>query len=109
MNTKQDTIYTTIASPVRRKVLKLLRVRAMTAGEIADNVNVSKPTLSGHLNILKAAGLVTVEREGAYLRYHMNLSVAEDLLTGLAELFQLNTLEQDRPSTPSITQKGDTS
>ncbi len=83
--------YAALSSPVRRQVLSLLRERAMSAGEIADQVAVSKPTLSGHLKVLKAADLVTVERKGATLLYRINLSVAEEALAGLIELFQLGS------------------
>ena len=83
--------YAALSSPVRRQVLSLLRERAMSAGEIAEQVSVSKPTLSGHLKVLKTADLVTVERKGATLLYRINLSVAEEALAGLIELFQLGS------------------
>lgn len=84
-------IYAALSSPVRRKVLSLLRKQAMTAGELAEQVAVSKPTLSGHLKVLKAADLVTVDRKGATLLYRINLSVAEEALAGLIELFQFGS------------------
>lgn len=83
--------YSALSSPVRRQVLGLLRERAMTAGELADQVDVSKPTLSGHLNILKGADLVSVDRKGSTLLYRINLSVAEEALAGLIELFQFGS------------------
>ena len=88
MNAGND-VFSALSSPVRRRVLGLLRDRAMTAGELAAEVDVAKPTLSGHLNVLKAADLVTVERNGASLIYRINLSVAEDALAALMDLFQL--------------------
>ena len=63
----------------------------MTAGELADQVSITKPTLSGHLNVLKAADLVTVERQGASLLYRLNLSVAEEALAGLMDLLKPRT------------------
>ena len=90
-DTKSADAYAALSSPVRRQVLSLLRERAMSAGELADQVAVSKPTLSGHLKVLKAADLVTVERKGATLLYRINLSVAEEALAGLIELFQLGS------------------
>lgn len=88
MNDRGD-VFAALSSPVRRQVLALLRDRAMNAGELAEQVSVAKPTLSGHLNVLKGAGLVHVERQGATLLYRLNLSVAEDALTGLMDLFRL--------------------
>ena len=92
----RDDIYAALASPVRREVLGMLRSQAMTAGEIAEEVSVSKPTLSGHLNVLKSADLVHVERQGAHLLYRINLSVAEEALAGLMDLFQLGASKRSR-------------
>ena len=94
VNTKD--VYAALASPVRRQVLGLLRARAMSAGELSEHVSISKPTLSGHL--LKAADLVTVERRQTTLIYRLNLSVAEEALSGLMTLFKL----EDRDSTEEI-------
>lgn len=96
VNTKD--VYAALASPVRRQVLGLLRARAMSAGELSEHVSISKPTLSGHLNVLKAADLVTVERRQTTLIYRLNLSVAEEALSGLMTLFKL----EDRDSTEEI-------
>lgn len=87
--TDNNDVYSALSSPVRRQVLELLRDQAMTAGELADEVSVSKPTLSGHLNVLKAVDLVSVERNGATLLYRINLSVIEEALSGLMDLFKL--------------------
>jgi len=100
MKVNTHDVYAALSNPVRRKILAMLRDNAMSAGEIADQVSVSKPTLSGHLNVLKQAELVTAERQGTTLLYRINLSVAEDALIGLMDLFQLTKL-----STKSI--KGD--
>jgi len=83
--------YAALSSPVRRQVLSLLRERAMSAGDLAEQVDVSKPTLSGHLKVLKAADLVSVDRNGSTLLYRINLSVVEEALAGLIELFQFGS------------------
>lgn len=90
-----DDVYKAIAHPVRRKILVMLRVRAHTAGELADAFDISKPTMSGHFNVLKAAGLITAERQGATLIYRANVSVLEEAMTGLMELFRVG---DERPS-----------
>jgi len=100
MMVKQNDVYTALSHPVRRQVLGLLRERAMTAGEIAQQVSVSKPTLSGHLNVLKTADLVSAERNGATLLYRLNLSVAEEALAGLMELFDLSVIKRRRKKIP---------
>jgi DNA-binding transcriptional ArsR family regulator len=84
-----DDVYKAIAHPVRRKILAMLRERAHSAGELADAFDISKPTMSGHFNVLKAAGLITAERKGATLIYRANVSVLEEAMTGLMELFKV--------------------
>ena len=101
----RDDVYAALASPVRRDVLSLLRKQAMTAGEIADEVSVSKPTLSGHLKVLKTADLVHVERQGAHLLYRINLSVAEDALAGLMDLFQLGVEKRARTKARQVSKR----
>ena len=51
-----------LADPTRRRILELLRSADLTAGELADHFDMTKPSISHHLNTLKAAGLVDAER-----------------------------------------------
>ena len=53
-----------LSDPTRRRILELLRERDMTAGELAEQFNMSKPSISHHLTTLKTAGLVPAERHG---------------------------------------------
>lgn len=91
-------VYKALAHPVRRKIIALLRERAHSAGELANAFDLAKPTLSGHFNILKEAGLITVERQGVTLIYRANISVIEDALTSLMEMFRIGDAapEMDR-------------
>ena len=57
-------VFEALAHPVRRDILKLLRRKAMSAGEIAEHFPIAKATLSGHFNVLKNADLVSTERQG---------------------------------------------
>jgi ArsR family transcriptional regulator len=82
-------VYKALADPTRRRILELLRAQEMTAGEIADCVAVSKPTLSGHFAVLKAAGLVDVTRQGTSLIYRLNTSVLEDAIFALMSAFKV--------------------
>lgn len=69
-----------LSDPTRRKILQLLREKDMTAGEIAEKFNISKPSISHHLSILKQADLVLDERQGQNIIYSLNTSVFEDLI-----------------------------
>lgn len=69
-----------LADPTRRHILQILRDRSMTAGEIADHFNISKPSISHHLNLLKQAGLVLDERQGQSIIYSLHTTVVEDVI-----------------------------
>ena len=76
-----------LADPTRREILRRLRRRDLTAGEIADGFPLAKSTLSGHFNVLKRAGLVVTERRGTSIVYSLNVSALEQALAGLWDLF----------------------
>ncbi|MFS1702565.1 autorepressor SdpR family transcription factor [Alteromonas sp. AMM-1] len=80
-------VYQALSSPVRRKILSLLKERDMSAGEVAERVDVAKSTLSGHFNILKNANLIISNKTGTTVTYSINTSVVEDLLSHMFELF----------------------
>jgi DNA-binding transcriptional ArsR family regulator len=76
-----------LSDPVRRKILYMLRERDMTAGEIAEKFDISWPTISHHLNVLKQAGMVVDERKGQNIYYSLNTSVFEEVVAFLMELW----------------------
>jgi ArsR family transcriptional regulator len=78
--------YKALADPTRREILRLLRDGDLTAGEIADQFEISWPSISRHLSLLAGAGLVTSEREGAHIRYRLASSVLDDIATELADI-----------------------
>ena len=75
-----------LSDPTRRAVLKLLRSGSRTAGEIAAEFHLTKPTLSHHFRVLEAAGLVRSERRGTSVVYTLQSNVLEDLAAELLEL-----------------------
>lgn len=70
-----------LADPTRRHILELLRTKNLAAGEIAEHFDMTKPSLSHHLNTLKTAGLVEAERDGQNIIYSLNTSVLQDLMS----------------------------
>ena len=70
-----------LADPTRRRILELLRSADLTAGELADHFDMTKPSISHHLNTLKAAGLVDADREGQSIVYSLNTSVLQNLMS----------------------------
>ena len=79
-------VFDALAHPVRRKILRLLRKHAMSAGELADQFDLAKPTLSGHFAVLKSAELVTTERQGTTIIYRINMSVLEEAMAALLDI-----------------------
>lgn len=66
--------------PTRRRILELLRQRDMTAGDIANEFDMSFPSVSHHLDQLRQAGLVTSMKEGQFVRYSLNTTVVDELI-----------------------------
>ena len=69
-----------LSDPTRRRILELLTERDMTAGEIADCFDISKPSISHHLSVLKSSGLVLDERRGQNIVYSLNMTVFQELV-----------------------------
>ena len=69
-----------LADPTRREILRMLGQQDLTAGEIADRFDMTRPSISHHLNILKSAGLIDDEREGQFIRYSLNTTVMEQVI-----------------------------
>ena len=78
-------VFRALADPTRRRVLALLRERPMSAGELADQFDVSKPTMSAHFNVLREAGLIDAAKHGKTIIYRLKMSVLEEALMGLAQ------------------------
>jgi DNA-binding transcriptional ArsR family regulator len=93
-------VYKALADPTRRRILEMLRDGPMSAGDIADHVAVTKPTLSGHLNVLKAAGLVDVTRQATLMIYRLNTSVLEEALFALMSAFKVDISKAPHSAAP---------
>jgi ArsR family transcriptional regulator, arsenate/arsenite/antimonite-responsive transcriptional repressor len=72
----------------RRDILEMLKQSDMTAGEIADRFNISKPSISHHLDLLKQADLVTSRKEGQFITYSINLTVVDELVKWFMQFSQ---------------------
>ncbi len=79
-------LFKALNDKTRRQILELLKEKDMNAGEIADRFNMSKPSISHHLDILKRADLITGEKQGQFVKYSLNTSILEDLLNWILTL-----------------------
>jgi ArsR family transcriptional regulator len=73
-------IFKALNDATRREILELLKTKNLSAGEIADQFNMSKPSISHHLDILKRADLITSEKSGQFIFYSINTTIMEDVL-----------------------------
>ncbi len=81
-----NALFKALNDETRRKIVELLKERDMNAGEIADEFNISKPSISHHLDILKRADLITSEKRGQFIEYSLNTSILEDLINWILTL-----------------------
>ena len=75
-----NNLFKALNDETRRKIIELLKEKDMDAGEIADKFEISKPSISHHLDILKRADLITSEKKGQHIIYSLNTSILEDLI-----------------------------
>jgi DNA-binding transcriptional ArsR family regulator len=73
-------VFYALSDPTRRQILKLLKDADLNAGEISENFNISKPSISHHLNVLKHAKLVTGDKRGQNIIYSLNTTVFQEVL-----------------------------
>lgn len=88
-----EKVFQALSSGVRRKILAYLSGSSMTAGEIAERFDISKPSLSKHLSILENAGLISGEKKGQYIHY----SLVEDNLVNTLHGFVQEVCPVGRP------------
>jgi ArsR family transcriptional regulator len=75
-----NNVFRALNDPTRREILELLKEKEMSAGEIADQFNMSWPSISHHLDLLKQAKLVEAEKEGQFIYYSLNIIVVDEVL-----------------------------
>ncbi len=78
-------IFDALSSPVRRKILAYLSATSLTAGEIAERFDISKPALSKHLGILENAGLVSSDKKGQFIHYTLVRDNLVNTLNGFVQ------------------------
>jgi DNA-binding transcriptional ArsR family regulator len=81
-----NSLFKALNDETRRQIIELLKEKDMNAGEISDRFNISKPSISHHLDILKRADLITSEKKGQFVEYSLNTTILEDLLNWILTL-----------------------
>jgi DNA-binding transcriptional ArsR family regulator len=78
-------IFKALNDSTRRQILEMLQEKDRTAGEIAEKFNISFPSISHHLDLLKQAKLVTSKKEGQYVYYSLNTTVVDEIMKWLLQ------------------------
>lgn len=83
-----DAFFQAMANETRREIIRLLKQKDMTAGEIASHFSISKPSISRHLDTLKNAGLIVPERKANQILYAINMTVLQEMAVEFLSLVQ---------------------
>lgn len=78
-----NALFKALNDSTRREILELLKKGDLTAGEIADKFNITKPSISHHLDLLKQAGLVHATKNGQFILYSLNTTVMDEIVKWL--------------------------
>lgn len=73
-------VFRALNDSTRREILELLKDCDLTAGQIADKFNISKPSISHHLDLLRQAKLVSSVKEGQFIYYSLNTTVIDEIM-----------------------------
>ena len=86
MEVDLNALFKALNDSTRREILEILKEKDLTAGEIADRFNISKPSISHHLDLLRQAGLVVSVKEGQFMYYSLNTTVMDEMLKWIVNL-----------------------
>ena len=75
-----QTTFKALSDPVRREILDMLKVKSLSAGEIAEQFDMTQATVSYHLSILKKADLIRENKVKNFIYYELNASVFQEIL-----------------------------
>jgi len=78
-------VFKALNDGTRRQILEMLHKSDLTAGEIADKFDISFPSISHHLDLLKQAQLVNTKKEGQYVYYSLNTTVMDEIVKWLMQ------------------------
>jgi DNA-binding transcriptional ArsR family regulator len=73
-------LFKALNDPTRREILELLQKGDLSAGDIADQFDMSKPSISHHLDLLRQAGLVESVKKGQFIYYSINTTVFDEMV-----------------------------
>ena len=95
-----NNLFKAFNDPTRREILELLKNGDMTAGDIADQFDMSKPSISHHLDLLKQADLVVSIKQGQFVMYSLNMTVMDEILAWFVQF--KTTVQKEEILVPKV-------
>jgi ArsR family transcriptional regulator len=89
-------LFRALNDATRREILELLKDGDMTAGDIADKFDMSKPSISHHLDLLRQADLVASVKKGQFVLYSLNMTVIDEIMVWFMQ-FKPNVIQAEKP------------
>ena len=81
-----EELFRAFSNPCRRQIVRMLRWKSMSAGEIAQQFDIAQPSVSRHLDVLKQAGAVMTHKKGTQVIYSLNLASLQEMMLYMTEL-----------------------
>lgn len=97
---QMNNLFKAFNDPTRREILELLKNGDMTAGDIADHFEMSKPSISHHLDLLKQADLVVSLKQGQFVNYSLNMTVMDEILAWFVQF--KTSVQKEKALVPKI-------
>lgn len=96
-----------LSDQTRREILRLLERHPRSVGEIVDNFQLSQPTISRHLSVLREADLVVDQRRGQHVIYRLNAATLTDSVLSFFGEFRHSRQELERLGIQRVASVGD--
>jgi ArsR family transcriptional regulator, arsenate/arsenite/antimonite-responsive transcriptional repressor len=98
-----NNFFRALNDPTRREILEMLKAGDMTAGDIADSFDMTKPSISHHLDLLKQADLVFSVKKGQFIYYSLNMTVMDEIMSWFMQFRPATkSFEETLPVKPKI-------
>ena len=89
-----NNLFKALNDGTRREILEMLKNGDMTAGDIADKFDMTKPSISHHLDLLRQADLVLSVKRGQFVHYSLNMTVMDEVFAWFLQF---------KPATETVT------
>ncbi|MFO7637173.1 MAG: metalloregulator ArsR/SmtB family transcription factor [Clostridia bacterium] len=79
-------VFKALSDETRLRIVDMLSCGEMCACTILEDFCITQPTLSYHMGILTASGLVTARKDGSWMKYSINAEMKDALIHFLSRV-----------------------